>query len=73
MGKESVLLYTSDLYASLMPDNKRLRAFDKIELKPGETQNVKFKLKASDLAFVFLLMSMRPAKAILFRESVMPI
>lgn len=52
VGKESVLLYSSQLYASLMPDNKRLRAFDKIELKPGETQNVKFKLKASDLAFV---------------------
>jgi beta-glucosidase len=51
-GKESILLYSSDLYASLMPDNKRLRAFDKIELKPGELQNVKFRIKASDLAFV---------------------
>lgn len=51
-GKEVVLLYSSDLYASLMPDNKRLRGFDKIELAPGETKSVVFKIKASDLAFV---------------------
>lgn len=51
-GKEVVLLYSSDLYASLMPDNKRLRGFDKIELAPGETKTVLFKIKASDLAFV---------------------
>jgi beta-glucosidase len=35
-----------------MPDNKRLRAFDKIELNPGETKTVSLKLKGSDLAFV---------------------
>jgi beta-glucosidase len=51
-GKESVLLYSSDLYASLMPDNRRLRAFDKISLKPGEQKTVTLKIKASDLAFV---------------------
>lgn len=51
-GKESVLLYSSDLTASIMPDNRRLRAFDKIELQPGKSQTVTFKLKASDLAFV---------------------
>ena len=51
-GKEVVLLYSSDLYASLMPDNKRLRGFDKIELAPGETKTVVFEIKASDLAFV---------------------
>lgn len=51
-GKESVLLYSSDLVASQVPDNRRLRAFDKIELKPGETKTVKFTVPASDLAFV---------------------
>ncbi|MCQ2269569.1 MAG: glycoside hydrolase family 3 C-terminal domain-containing protein [Bacteroidaceae bacterium] len=51
-GKEVVMLYSSDLYASLMPDNKRLRAFEKIELQPGETKTVTLKVKASDLAFV---------------------
>ncbi|MCR8556852.1 glycoside hydrolase family 3 C-terminal domain-containing protein [Mucilaginibacter sp. BJC16-A38] len=51
-GKESVLLYTSQLYASIAPDTKRLRAYDKINLKPGEKKTVTFKIKASDLAFV---------------------
>lgn len=51
-GKESVLLFSSDLVASLSPDNRRLRAFEKIELQPGETKTVVLKLKGSDLAFV---------------------
>jgi len=51
-GKEVVELYTSDLYASLTPPGKRLRAFTKIELQPGETKSVKFELSATDLAFV---------------------
>lgn len=51
-GKEVVMLFSSDLYASLIPDNRRLRAFKKIELQPGETQTVRFTLKGSDLAFV---------------------
>jgi len=51
-GKESVLLYTSQSYASIAPDFKRLRAFDKIDLKPGETKTVTFKITAKDLAFV---------------------
>ena len=50
-GKESVLLYSSDLVASMIPDVKRLRAFDKIELAPGETKTVTFSLKADDLSF----------------------
>ena len=53
-GKESVLLYTSDLVASLVPDNKRLREFVKIELEPGETKTVSLKIKGSDMAFVGL-------------------
>jgi beta-glucosidase len=51
-GKESVLLYTSQLYASIAPDFKRLRAYDKIDLQPGETKTVTFKLTPKDLAFV---------------------
>jgi len=51
-GKESVLLFSSDLVASLTPDVRRLRAFEKIELQPGETKTVTLKLKGSDLAFV---------------------
>lgn len=51
-GKESVLLFSSDLIASIVPDGRRLRAFDKIELQPGETKTVTFDLNADDLAFV---------------------
>ena len=51
-GKEAVLLYSSDLVASLIPDVKRLRGFEKIELQPGETKTVSFELPASELAFV---------------------
>lgn len=52
VGKESVLLFSSDLVASITPDNRRLRQFKKIELQPGETKTVTLKLKGSDLAFV---------------------
>jgi beta-glucosidase len=52
VGKEAVLLYASDLIASVVPDNKRLRDFAKIELQPGETKTVTFRLPAKDLAFV---------------------
>ena len=51
-GKEAVMLFSSDKVASLVPDNRRLRAFDKIELKPGETKTVTLTIPASDLAFV---------------------
>lgn len=52
IGKETVLLYTSNLYASLMPDNQRLREFEKIELLSGETKTITFRIPAKDLAFV---------------------
>lgn len=52
IGKESVLLYSSDLIASIVPDNKRLRDFTKVELQPGETKTVSFSLPAKQLAFV---------------------
>jgi beta-glucosidase len=51
-GKESVLLFTSDLYASSTPDVRRLRAFEKIDLAPGQTKTVELEVTAKDLAFV---------------------
>jgi beta-glucosidase len=51
-GKETVLLYTSDLYASTAPDVKRLRKFTKIELTMGQAQTVTFELSAEDLSFI---------------------
>lgn len=51
-GKEAVLLFSSDLVASLSPDVRRLRAFEKIALEPGETKTVTMQLPANDLAFV---------------------
>lgn len=51
-GKESVLLFSSDLVASVSPDNRRLRAFEKVDIAPGETKTVTLKIKGSDLAFV---------------------
>lgn len=51
-GKEPVLLYSSDLIASIVPDNKRLRQFTKVSLKPGEKKTVTFQLPTKDLAFV---------------------
>ena len=51
-GKEAVLLYTSDLIASIVPDNKRLRDFQKVSLKAGEQQTVTFQLPAKSMAFV---------------------
>ena len=51
-GKEAVLLYSSDLVASVVPDNKRLRDFTKISLQPGEMKTVTFRLPGKQLAFV---------------------
>ena len=51
-GKETALLYSSDIIASMMPDVKRLRAFTKVSLAPGETTTVTLQVPASDLAFV---------------------
>lgn len=51
-GKEAVLLFSQDMVASSTPDNRRLRAFEKISLDPGETRTVTMKMKGSDLAFV---------------------
>ena len=51
-GKEAVLLYSSDLVASLIPDVKRLRGFEKVSLEPGESKVVEFEVPAGELAFV---------------------
>jgi beta-glucosidase len=52
-GKESVLLFITDLIASdISPDVKRLRGFDKIELAPGETKTVTFKIKPEDIGYI---------------------
>lgn len=50
-GKESVLLFINDDVASIVPDNRRLRDFDKIELQPGQTKTVEFEVAAEELAF----------------------
>ncbi|GAO30588.1 beta-glucosidase [Geofilum rubicundum JCM 15548] len=51
-GKEVVQLYTSDMYASITPDVRRLRAFDKINLKPGEEKTLTFSLTPADISFI---------------------
>lgn len=51
-GKEAILLYSSDLVASVIPDVKRLRQFAKIALEPGESKTVRLSFPANDLAFV---------------------
>ena len=51
-GKETIQLYTSDLYASLTPDNKRLRDFKKIKINAGMTKTVKFVLPVTELSFI---------------------
>ena len=53
-GAEVVQLYISDLYASIAPPVKRLRGFQKINLKAGETRTVRFNIAPKDLAFVGL-------------------
>ena len=52
IGKESILLFSRDMVASIVPESRRLRAVQKIELKPGQQQTVTFRLPAKDLAFV---------------------
>lgn len=51
-GKEVVQLYIADRYASITPSVKRLRGFEKVEIKPGATHIVTFTISAKDLAFV---------------------
>jgi len=51
-GKEAVLVYVSDLVATLSPPNKRLRRFAKVNLEPGQNRTLTFKLRREDLSFI---------------------
>lgn len=51
-GKEAVLMFSSDIVASKVPDVKRLRQFTKVELNPGESKTVRLEIPAHELAFV---------------------
>ena len=51
-GFETIQLYSSDLYASITPDIKRLRDFKKVKVNAGETKTITFNLPVSKLAFV---------------------
>lgn len=51
-GKEVVQLFISDKIASITPPVKRLRGFEKTMLKKGESKDISFSIKASNLAFV---------------------
>ncbi len=53
-GSETVLVYASDVYASITPSVKRLRAFKRVPLNTNESKEVQFKIAVSDLAFVGL-------------------
>lgn len=50
-GKEVVQLYISDVVASIVPAGKRLKGFEKIQLKPNESKRVEFTILADDLKF----------------------
>jgi beta-glucosidase len=50
-GKETVHVFTRDLFASITPQVKRLRAFSQIELKAGESKIVTFKIPVKELAY----------------------
>ena len=51
-GKEAVLVYVSDLVASISPPGKRLRRFAKVSLEPGQSRTLTFKLRSEDLSFI---------------------
>lgn len=51
-GMEPVILYSSDLVATVTPDVLRVRGFEKVELKAGESKTVIFEIPAKSLAFV---------------------
>ncbi len=51
-GKESVLLYITDMYGSVSRPVRQLKGFEKIELAPGQTETVLFKVKPDDISFI---------------------
>jgi beta-glucosidase len=50
-GVEVAQLYVRDLVGSVTRPIKELKGFQKVELQPGQSRDVTFTLKASDLAF----------------------
>lgn len=51
-GKEVVQVYLSDQFASVTPSVKRLKAYQKIELKPQESRELVFQITPEQLEFV---------------------
>ncbi len=49
-GDEVVQLYLTDLKASVARPNRQLRAFRRVHIRAGESESVKFTLRASDFA-----------------------
>lgn len=51
-GKESILLFIADHYASITPSVKKLKRFKKVELDAGESETIGFTIDKNDLKFV---------------------
>ncbi len=51
-GKEVVQLYYADLVASITPSVKKLMAYEKIKLVPGETKTISFDIRKEDFSFI---------------------
>lgn len=51
-GEETVLLFTRQHYGTMTPHTRRLRAFRRVPLAPGESRAVSFDLGADDLRAV---------------------
>jgi len=51
-GKETVMMFVRDHYASVVPAVKRLQGFQKVDLKSGESRKVTFEIEARNLMFV---------------------
>ncbi|MGN6645882.1 MAG: glycoside hydrolase family 3 N-terminal domain-containing protein [Cytophaga sp.] len=51
-GDEVVQLYSRDVFASVVPSLKRLRAFERVSIKAGESKTVTFEISKDDLSFV---------------------
>lgn len=50
-AKETVQLYVRDIFGSVTRPVKELKSFEKISLKPGEMQEIKFTLSSENLKF----------------------
>lgn len=50
-GKETVQLYVSDVKSKIARPEKELKAFSKVDLKPGETKTVELTLRPDDMKY----------------------